>query len=374
MNESVVFKLMNDELIIKETSVIGILNKGFDNPRNSEGSFLKLKDGRIAFAYSKYSGNSDNDHAPCNICVVYSYDNGKSFDVENCETLVYASDYNEKNVMSVTLRYMNNGDIGLFYLLKHPGGVSEYYLRRYKDDFLSLVGEVKCLPFNYDGYFVVNNDRVLLASDGRWFIPAAYHNSSVGKSDKEYIDERAIVCFFVSDDDGYTWKQQYETLRMADTYSKTGLQEPGLVELNGGVLYCYSRTDRMFQYESVSIDGGEHWFNAQPSRFASPISPLLIKKNPHSGMYYAVWNPIPVYFENSVYDVSWGRTPLVIAQSNDGVHFSKPVIIENDPSKGYCYPAMEFLDKKTVLLAYCGGGKEEGCCLDRTVIRRLTLE
>ena len=35
------------------------------NPRNSEGSFLQLKDGRIAFAYSRYIGDSFDDDAEC---------------------------------------------------------------------------------------------------------------------------------------------------------------------------------------------------------------------------------------------------------------------------------------------------------------------
>ena len=363
-----------DIFCIKESQIIGMLNRGEKNPRNSEGSFLVLADGRIAFAYSRYYGGSDNDHAACNICVVYSYDSGQSFDVAHYETLVFASDYNEQNVMSVTLRYMRNGDIGLFYLLKHAGVSSEYILRRYKGDFSNCIGEVKCLPHAYTSYFVVNNDRILQASNGKWFIPAAMHHSSVNRTDGEYMDSRGIVYFFCSDDDGQTWKQQHETLRLADTYSNTGLQEPGLVELPGGVLYCYSRTDRMYQYEAVSIDGGTHWFGPQTSQFTSPDSPMLIKQNPHSGLYYAVWNPTPKSPTHPQNAASWGRTPLIMAQSFDGVHFSKPVFIETDPNKGYCYPAMEFLDKNTILLAYCSGGQDEGCCLDRTVIRRIVLD
>ncbi len=361
-------------LKIKESHLVASLDKKFDNPRNSEGSFLKLKDGRIAFAYSRYFGESDNDHAACNICVIYSSDGGKSFDTENYETLVYASDYNEQNVMSVTLRYMNNGDIGLFYLLKHSADMtSEYLLRRYRDDFTNPLGEVKCLPFDFKSYFVVNNDRVLGTSDGRWFVPAAWHHSSVKSDGRIYMDGRATVYFFVSEDDGKTWQQQRETLRLADTYSRTGLQEPGLAELPGGMLYCYSRTDRMLQYESISIDGGNHWFMPQPSRFTSPDSPMLIKQNPFSKMYFAVWNPVPIS-PVSPKNSSWGRTPLVIAQSPDGIHFSEPVIIEDDPTKGFCYPAMEFLNEKTVLMSYCCGGNEEGCCLDRTVIRKIIFE
>ncbi len=356
---------------IKEISVSGVLGVKENNPRNSEGSFLQLSDGRIAYAYSRYSGKSDCDHAPCDICVIYSYDNGKTFDTDNYETLVYADDYSEQNVMSVTLRYMNNGDIGLFYLLKHSGLSSEYYLRRYKRNFQDFIGETKCLPFGYKGYFVVNNDRVLNTADGKWIIPAAFHQTSVSKND--YFDGRGSVYFFVSHDDGISWKQSNEVLRLNDTYSHTGLQEPGLAELQNDVLYCYSRTDKSYQYESVSIDGGEHWFNAQPSRFTSPNSPMLIKKNPYSKKYYAVWNPTPVSFTHPDSNVSWGRTPLVIAESIDGIHFSTPYVLEDDENRGFCYPAMYFTDEKTILISYCAGGEAEGCCLDKTVIKKINL-
>ncbi len=364
---------INNDFIIKEVSLSGVLGVKENNPRNSEGDFLVFDDGRIAYAYSGYIGNSDSDHAMCNICVVYSYDNGKTFDTNNIETLVNASDYGEENVMSVTLRYMNNGDIGLFYLLKHPGITSEYYLRRYKGDFNHLVSETKCLPFGYEGYFVVNNDRVLRTSDGRWIIPAAYHNSSVGRTDGQYLDGRAAVYFFVSEDDGYSWTQSKEILQLSDTYSKTGLQEPGLMELQNGVLYCYARTDRAYQYESVSVDGGYHWFAPQPSQFTSPDSPMLIKKNPYNSKYYAVWNPVAKMFNVPRYGESWGRTPLVIAESDDGTHFSKPYVLEDDEHRGFCYPALEFLDENRMLISYCAGDENDGCCLDRTVIKRLTL-
>ncbi len=380
---------------LKESTIIGILDRAEGNPRNSEGSFLKLDDGRIAFAYSRYFGTSGHDGADCNICVIYSHDGGKTFDTEHYETLVAASEYNERNVMSVTLRRMNNGDIGLFYLLKHPGITSEYILRRYRGDFSHMVGEVKCLPLDYASYFVVNNDRVLHRADGSWIIAAAYHHSSHqpkeggdGYTSGWYIDKRGLlrfndfyqdfrasVYFFVSHDDGMTWEQERGILHLTDTYSGTGLQEPGLLELPGGVLYCYCRTDRMYQYESVSLDGGEHWFAPQPSQFTSPDSPMLIKQNPYSGKYYAVWNPAPRHaFRRAEYGWTAGREPLVIAESEDGVHFDTPVVLEDDPMRGYCYPAMEFLDKETVLLSYCSGGPEEGGNLNRTVIRNLILE
>ncbi len=358
---------------IKSSRVSGFINIHSDNPRNSEGSFLTLNDGRIAFAYSRYSGESDNDHAPCDICIVYSGDGGKTFDTENPQVLVYATDYNEQNVMSVTLRYMNNGEIGLFYLLKHSNLTSEYRLRRYKGDFSVCLSDVKCLPLDFEGYFVVNNDRVFRTSQGKWIVPAAFHPTYTN-ADGTHLDGRGTVYFFTSEDDGCTWTQNSAALRLDDPYSRTLLQEPGLAEWADGTLYCYSRTDRMYQYEALSSDSGKSWTYPRPSKFTSPTSPLLIKRNPYSGLYYAVWNPVPVSFGHPEKAIVWGRTPLVMARSSDGINFSNPAVLEADPDRGFCYPAMEFVDEKTILLAYCSGGKEDGCCLNRTTLRQVIIK
>ncbi len=362
---------------IKDSKLVGIIDRSENNPRNSEGSFIKLSDGRIAFAYSRYHGDSYNDHAPCNICVVYSSDNGESFDTKSYETLVHAEEFGVQNVMSVTLRYMNNGDIGLFYLLKREspdsGRSSEYRLRRYTKDFSECLGDIKCFPHGCEDYFVVNNDRVLKTEDGRWIIPAATHPKSLTSIGYPF-GKRSLSYFYASDDDGVTWKQLRGVLCLADTYSNTGLQEPGIIELPNKVLYSYMRTDLMVQYEAISIDNGYNWFGPKPSRFTSPASPMLIKKNPYTDIYYAVWNPTPICPTNSSKTAGMGRAPYVMAQSLDGINFSEPIFIETDLSKGYCYPAIEFLDEKTLLLSYCSGGQEEDCCLNRTVIRKITLE
>ena len=38
------------------------LDPGNDNPRNSEGAFARLSDGRLIFAYSRFCGGS-TDHS-----------------------------------------------------------------------------------------------------------------------------------------------------------------------------------------------------------------------------------------------------------------------------------------------------------------------
>ena len=85
------------------------LPPGPNNPRNSEGAFMPLKDGRILFAYSRYYGNSNADHAPAEIAARYSSDKGRSW-TTNDEIIVK----NEcgQNVMSVSLLRLRSGEIG----------------------------------------------------------------------------------------------------------------------------------------------------------------------------------------------------------------------------------------------------------------------
>lgn len=352
------------------------------NPRNSEGAFLSLRDGRILFAYSRYCADSADDHADCEIAGVYSADGGRTWDTEHVRTFVRPEEYGEKNVMSVSLARMDNGDAALLFLLKRSRTLdsdqtlaltSECILRRSTDEFSSFCTETRICPDAFPAYYVVNNDRICHIGAGEWVLPVARHATSMASAGIRF-DSRAEVCFFHSVDDGFTWRQTNAQLYMPDAaYSGTGLQEPGMCVLPGGVWYTYCRTDRMYQYESVSIDRGIHWFTPQPSRFSSPASPMLIKKNPYSGKYYAVWNPTPEYPGRVRVAHSWtgGRTPLVIAESPDGVQFSEMYVLEDDDGRGFCYPGLYFPDAKTALLSYCSGGDDVGGCLNRTTLARL---
>lgn len=342
------------------------------NPRNSEGCFLTLRDGRIAFAYSRYRGDSSHDHAFCEIAVIFSSDGGESW--SQPRILVSPdSALGETNCMSVTLRRMDNGDVGLFYLVKYTPLTSKMLLRRSADELETLSLPVACVGHDYPNYYVVNNDRVLRTQSGRWLIPAALHPSAMDGTGA--ADLCGLSAFYASDDDGVTWRRLSPFLSLpVGMVSDAGLREPGITELAGGTLYAWFRTDLGRQYESVSVDSGESWFPPKPSRFTSPDSPLLIQKNPHGG-YVALWNPAPNYPTRSFHPCAWGRTPLALAQSPDGVRFSPPMILEDDPAGGFCYPAIHFTGPRTLLVAYCAGSERLGdtACLQRTVIGRVEL-
>ena len=87
------------------------LPPGPDNPRNSEGSFLPLKDGRILFAYSRYYGNSKSDHATADIAARYSSDQGRTWTTNDT---ILVKNEGGMNVMSAGLLRLQSGEIALF--------------------------------------------------------------------------------------------------------------------------------------------------------------------------------------------------------------------------------------------------------------------
>ena len=107
------------------------------------------------------------------------------------------------------------------------------------------------------------------------------------------------------------------------------------------------------------------------------ISPVSIKRL-KDGRLFALWNPIPVYNGRSEnVDGVWtgARTPLAAAFSdNDGKSFGELHIIENDERRGYAYTAIHELENGDVLLAYCAGGVEDKCMLNRLRITKLKFE
>lgn len=349
--------------------------RGENNPRNSEGAFLTRKDGVILFVYSRFTGG-EFDAAAADICLMESRDDGESFQ----ETGVILTCRQEEavNLMSLTLMEMENGDVGLFYLNRKTSNLMRLWLRRSSDGGKTWSAPVLCTP--QEGFFVVNNDRVIRLSTGRLIVPAALHRKGYGKEpgDGAYFDARSEAMYFYSDDDGVTWRTSPGKVVMPyASCCTTGLQEPGVVELKNGVLWGWARTDLGRQYEMFSLDGGLRWTPCQPSRFTSPNSPLCMKRAP-AGELLAFWNPVPLANgqreDNASGDWTGGRTPFVFAVSrDDGQTFSQPVVLEDDPDSGYCYCAVHF-HKDSVLLGYCAGRRGDKLCLTRLRVRKILLK
>jgi Neuraminidase (sialidase) len=309
------------------------------NPRNTEGSFVTLKDGRLFFAYSHFTGGGgDNDAA--SIAGRYSKDRGKTW---SADTPVVNKE-GDMNVMSVSLLRLKDGRIALFYVRKNSTSDCRPYLRYSTDETRTWSEPILCI--RESGYFVLNNDRAIQLASGRILLPVALHRSENGD-----FGSRGVAMTFLSGDAGKTWRRG-KTILECPTPDRAGLQEPGVIELKDGRLMMFIRTSLGSQYLSYSTDGGETWSAVQSSSISSPLSPASIKRIPSTGDLLMVWN------DHSAVDPSLEkkRTPLTVAISkDDGKTWIHARNLLDDPEGWYCYTAIHFVGKE-VLLAFASGG------------------
>ncbi|HID94863.1 MAG TPA: exo-alpha-sialidase, partial [Candidatus Latescibacteria bacterium] len=207
-----------DERVLK----LRLLPPSPENPRNSEGSIIQLKDGRLLLAYSHFYGGSA-DNSPARIAGRFSEDGGRTWTKED---VVILENEGKENTMSVTLLRLASGEIGLFYLIKNSWSDCRLYMRKSADEARTWSKKVCTIP--QEGYYVVNNDRIIQLSSGRLLVPAAHHPCPDGTVNT-WSSRGVSMCFF-SDDNGQTWHKSRTELNGPEG-SRSGLQEPGLIEL-----------------------------------------------------------------------------------------------------------------------------------------------
>ena len=182
------------------------------------------------------------------------------------------------------------------------------------------------------------------------------------------------LCFFYSDDDGYTWKKTNTELKTPFPNDKIGFQEPGLYELPDGKIWCYIRTLLGYQYECFSEDNSETWSTPEPNVFfSSPASPMSVKD--FKDLTVAIFNPIPEHILRDDDAEFWGRTPYVMAVRKKGeTAFTQERLfyLEDDLNNGYCYPAT-IEGEDYLLIAYYHSNNTD-CCLNSTKIIKVMYE
>ena len=275
-----------------DKEVVLRLNPVPGNPRNSEGDFITLKDGRIMFVFTHYTGNHGDDNDNAFLAARYSDDNGKSWSSEDVKIV---GQEGKMNVMSVSLLRLKNGEIALFYLKINSEDDCIPMMRISNDEAKTWSGPIPCIT-DKPGYFVLNNNRVIQLKDGRILFAVALHQSF-----KERIGS---IWSYYSDDNGRTWMPGNE----ASNPDSIITQEPGVVELKNGEIMMFMRTTAGVQYLSFSKDKGISWSPVERSIIKSPCSPASITRIPSSGDLLMVWNNNG---ENQK------RTPLNIAISKD---------------------------------------------------------
>jgi len=337
-----------------------------NNPRNSEGAFIRAKNGDILFAYSRYNGTSHHDNASCDIALLRSTDEGESWKYE--KIIAYAKDFGVENLMSVSAIVHDDASLSFYFMIKENNKTSSLGKCTSKDGInFNSEDAVRCKFLAKSGYYVINNDRLLKLSDGRILAPAAYY------PDIETSTPAVATCI-VSNDDGDSFEDGNFYLESAYTINAPyGLQEPGITETDNG-LYMWFRTNYGCQYESRTNGLNFDFTTPLPSIFSSPRSPMQIKRC--DGVFYAIYNPIPNYNGRVIFPGTAGRSPIVIQKSVDGVKYGPVNIIESsEASRGYCYPSIFKTNDGCLLIAYCRGDELiDGDILDNTGILKIKID
>ena len=334
-----------------------------ENPRNSEGDFVILKDGRILFIYTHFTGGG-SDHATAHLASRISADAGKTWSTE--DKTIMEND-GKQNIMSVSLLRLQDGRIALFYLRKNSNADCRPVIHFSTDEGQSWSAPNEIIDDNEVGYYVVNNDRLVQLADGRLIFPASQHNNP----NMQHFSPYSTVHCYISDDNAQTWHRGKGSQDGTQADGKRiMLQEPGLVELADGRLMMWARTDGGSQFVCHSKDRGETWSNFEPSSLRSPVSPASIERLPLTKDLVAVWNDhsqIPK-------ELSGKRTPLSIALSKDDGNTWQPSRTLYDmPTGWYCYTAIEFVGDD-ILLGHCAGDNSKGGGLNITEITRVPVK
>ena len=352
------------------------LNPTPENARNSEATFITLKSGRIIFAWSKFIGSDNSDFGAGVIASKYSDDDGKTW-TEDDRVLIQKE--GTTNVMSPSLLRLQDGRIAIVYLRKDGLKSCVAYFRTSSDELETLSEPV--LISHEPGYYVVNNDRMIQLRCGRIVVPTAFHRyrgPSVllpGEKPKSFMASPGIIFFWLSDDGGKRWLESLTSYYKCFP-SGHGLQEPGVIELLNGKLWSWARPgEKNRQWESFSDDLGQTWTDPVPSQFVSPSSPMQVKRIPETKHLLAVWNDHSGIFETrEPLPVSWGRTPLICAISeDDGKTWNHHKLLEDSPEHGFCYPAIHFT-QEAVLISYNAGGATSKIPLDTQRVRRILIK
>ena len=333
--------------------------------RSSEGDFIRLKDRRIMFAYSRYDRHVKErgmgDHDPADLAACFSSDEGNTWTEDE---IIIRHPTNSWNVMSVSLKRLPDGRIALFYCMKRFRGDCRPYVS-FSGDEGRTWSEGQCLfPDDRQGYYAVLNQAVCLTTRGRLVVP--------------FYGGKQMQCL-LSDDMGATWRYSQAFKAFDSQMNPVALDESQVLELTNGSLVMFSRSYVDWQYWTYSHDGGETWGPSVPSGIVSPGSPLTIIKL-KNGDWLMAWNDLrghPEKFKGGG-SCHGTRTPMTLAVSKDeGRTWIHRRVLEGDTYASwgywYCYPSMIETDDGNVLVHYNYVSRRKKGALAESHIARVPL-
>ncbi len=306
------------------------------SPRQTEASIVALSDGRLLAAWSDFYGGKWGDHAPARILGRWSDDGGESW----APPVVLQENLDSLNCMSASLLQLPGGRILLAFGRKcHPpssaGTADERPMLDAVIRISNDLGQSWLPPRNITpggAYWCITNDRLVRLASGRLIYP-------ISRADQ------GCHCW-LSDDDGLSWRQAGGDMARP-VEGASAYEEPTVVELSGGNVAMFIRTDAGNLHLWRSGDGGENWrpWKVHPPDMCGHAdcgpnaarSPCMVKRLPATGDLLLVWN------NNRV------RSPLCSAISSDeGESWQKIRQVEPmdswPPRLTHAYPSLAFQD------------------------------
>jgi len=310
-----------------------------ESPRNSEGDLVLRKDGSLLAAWSEFYGGNRDDSAG-RISAKISTDGGQTWG----ERWTMVENSGQENVMSVSFLRLQSGVLLLFYLEKNSKADLDVLVRRSSDEGKSWSDPVTVT--RDEGYWVMNNARVVQLASGRIVCPTS-------ATEEVWVKGHTFrtACFY-SDDEGMSWRRGVGGV----VAPKRGAMEPGLIERADGTLLQYFRTQTGKQWFAESKNGADTWTESKPWTVVSPEAPATVAKLPGDRGWVIVCNPT-IDETNSHLGK---RTPLVAMTSLDeGKTWSVPKLLEADPAHTYSYVSIDFQENRALLTYYVSDEKNQ---------------
>lgn len=296
---------------------------GTDNPRNSEGAIVLLRDGSLLLGWTEFYAGNGADHGPARISGKCSVDGGKTWGEKR--TLV--ENDGGCNVMEVSFLRTRDGRMALFYCRKNTESTDCRVMMRTSADEGATWGSARQISpdLKYTG---LTNGRAIRLGSGRILLEAWEGGDS--------------YCY-LSDDDGETWRESQRVR------PKDGSWEPACIELKNGRVLMLMRTGLGGQYKSLSDDGGETWTEPAATSLEGTAAPASISRIPATGDLLVIWNHNPG---------AGKRNPLTSAISRDeGVTWTELRNIEDAAGDAWAYPAVTWIQDNALVtyFNYAGG-------------------
>jgi hypothetical protein len=144
------------------------------------------------------------------------------------------------------------------------------------------------------------------------------------------------------------------------TQGRVQCQEPGVVELENGVVCLWCRSPGGYAYRAFSEDGGETWSEFKPiSEFSMPCGPQSMARLPGGKRIVMLFNDREgVPYGHSQFN--W-RRPLAIAVSDDNaLTWRRHGLLEPETVVSNCYYSICFHKENVIFTYYEGCWKMKG--------------